>query len=485
MRGFVVVAVLLGQLWPGFATAQEPRFYYNNFGTPGLIEMPDARMAADADLAFTLSHLDGQTRNTLTFQVSPRLSASFRYAALDDVLGPDGTLYDRVLDRSFSLRYRLSDETDYLPAVAIGVDDFAGTGVYSAEYLVATKTLVPALSLTAGIGWGRLAGEGGFENPLGGRFADRPVRDIGQGGTVRENNLFRGDAAFFGGLAWRMNDDWHLAVEYSSDALEYQDAGVFDRRSPINLAVGYAPSPRLQISAQYLYGSTFGAALTYALNPSDPPFGGGFDRGPVPVVPVQRRSSSDAAIMRSLADEGLRLHAISWHSDRITIEVENLTYNAPAQAIGRAARVLTAHAPPHVGGFDIALVEKGLAGPTVRLNRADLVAQEFALDGAAQLLKTAQIVPAEVRPAPVMQPIFQWGITPYITPNIFDPDDPLRADFGLGLDGSWSPVAGVFFPGHCANDCWAIWIRRAGCPIQYCRGFVANLHYMIAKVILI
>ncbi len=447
MRGYAVFAVLLGQLWPGFAAAQEPRFHYNNFGAPGLIEMPDARSAADADLAFSLSHFAGQTRNTLTFQVTPRLSASFRYAALDDVFSPDGTVYDRVLDRSFSLRYRLSDETDYLPSLAIGADDFAGTGIYSAEYLVATKALVPALSMTAGIGWGRLAGVGGFENPLGAPFADRPAQEIGQGGTVRGNNLFRGDAALFGGLTWQMNDDWHLAVEYSSDALRYQDAGVFDRRSPINLGVGYGPSPNLQISAQYLYGSTFGAALTYVINPADPPFGGGFDQGPVPVVPIRPLSSSRAAITRNLADEGLLLHALDRHPDRIAVEVVNLTYNAPAQAIGRAARVLAAHAPPHIRRFDIALVERGVAGPAIRLDRADLVAREFALDGAAQLLKAAQIAPAEGRPSPLMQSNFQWGITPYITPNIFDPDDPLRADFGLALDGSWSPVAGVLLSG--------------------------------------
>ncbi len=447
MRVIAIICVLAGQLWPALVSAQDVSLRYNNFGAPGLIEMPNARSAPDADLAFSLSRFSGQTRSTLTFQVSPRFSASFRYAALDDVLSPNGVVYDDVLDRSFSLRYRLSDETDFLPALAIGMDDFAGTGIYSAEYLVATKALSPNLSLTAGIGWGRLAGVGGFDNPLGARFADRSVQDVGQGGAVRQNNLFKGDAAFFGGIDWQMTDQVGVAAEYSSDALDYQDGGRFDRQSPVNIALNYAPRDNLQVSAQYLYGSTLGAQLTYVLNPTQPPFGGGLDPGPVPAVPLRALAPTDAAIARKLAQEGLRLHAISRYPGRISVEVVNLTCPAPAQAIGRTARVLAAHAPANLRQFDIALVAQGIAGPVLRLNRADLKAQEFTLQGAASLLNAAQINAQATRPKPQAQPVLEWGITPYITPNIFDPDNPLRADVGLALDALWSPVAGVVVAG--------------------------------------
>ena len=45
----------------------------------------------------------------------------------------------------------LFDENIYLPAISIGLRDFIGTGWYSSEYLVATKTL-GNLEVTAGIG---------------------------------------------------------------------------------------------------------------------------------------------------------------------------------------------------------------------------------------------------------------------------------------------------------------------------------------------
>ncbi len=447
MRVVAAIAVLVGHLWSGQAAAHDLPPGYNNFGVPGFIETPNAHSAPDADLAFSFSRFAGQTRSTLTFQASPRLSASFRYAAIDNVRSPNGVVYDDVLDRSFSLRYRLSDETDYLPALAVGLDDFAGTGIYSAEYLVATKALNPSLSLTAGIGWGRLAGVGGFDNPLGGRFTDRSKQDVGQGGALRGNNLFKGDAAFFGGIDWQLTDQLGLVAEYSSDALDYQDSGNFDRRSPVNVALRYAPRDDVQISAQYLHGSTLAAHFAYVVNPATSPSGGGYAPGPVPVVPLRAVAPSDTAIAAKLADEGLRLHAISRHPGRIRVEVVNLTYRAPAQAIGRTARVLAAHAPADLRYFDIALVAQGVAGPVMRLSRADMTQYEFALEGAATLLSTTQIDAPATRPMPVAQPIFNWGISPYITPNIFDPDDPLRADIGLALDASWSPVPGVVIAG--------------------------------------
>ena len=48
----------------------------------------------------------------------------------------------------------------------LGFRDILGTGVYSAEYLVASKTVARDFTLTAGMGWGRLAGVNTVENPF-------------------------------------------------------------------------------------------------------------------------------------------------------------------------------------------------------------------------------------------------------------------------------------------------------------------------------
>ena len=63
---------------------------YNSYGYPGMIDMPVATSRPDGELAFTISSFAGQTRNTLTFQMLPRLSGSFRYSVLDNATSGGG-----------------------------------------------------------------------------------------------------------------------------------------------------------------------------------------------------------------------------------------------------------------------------------------------------------------------------------------------------------------------------------------------------------
>ena len=138
--------VLSGVLCTAHISFAEPRVTYNSYGMPGLVDMPSAQSAPDAELSFSVSQSGESLRNTLTFQIAPRLTGAFRYSSIER---PQGTLYDR----SFDLRYRLLDETHLRPAVAAGLQDFIGTGVYSGEYVAASKTFGPVVA-TAGIGWG-------------------------------------------------------------------------------------------------------------------------------------------------------------------------------------------------------------------------------------------------------------------------------------------------------------------------------------------
>ena len=66
--------------------------------------------------------------------------------------------FDTYRDRSFDVRNLLKKEDDFWPAIAVGLQDFAGTGIYAGEYVVATKTfdntLLPgSVKVTGGLGW--------------------------------------------------------------------------------------------------------------------------------------------------------------------------------------------------------------------------------------------------------------------------------------------------------------------------------------------
>ena len=107
---------------------------YTLYGTPGLLEMPTAEMAEDGELAGSYSRVATQQRATLTFQLAPRLSGSFRYTNIPGYELNGTARYDR----SFDLRFQMLDEGDWWPAVSIGLQDYLGTGVFSGEYLFAT-----------------------------------------------------------------------------------------------------------------------------------------------------------------------------------------------------------------------------------------------------------------------------------------------------------------------------------------------------------
>ena len=418
--------------------------------------MPGAHSRPDGELSLTMSSFASTTRTTLTFQMTPRLSGSFRYTKAKEIL----------FDRSFSLHYRFVDETDRLPAIAVGVNDFLGTGFYSSEYFVASKTITPRLRLTAGIGWGRLAGVGGFTNPLaifGDSWKTRPGNSGGQGGEVQYQNWFRGDAAFFGGAQWQATEKLMLTAEYSSDAYTQEDGSSFTRKSPFNFGATYKVRPHTRLSLNYLYGSEVGVQLSIALNPKNPKAGGGYDKAPPPVIV---RSSKTAAqlgwhveptftaslqeqVDAALKAQDLVLQGFTVDASSARIVFEGATRVTSAQSIGRVARSLTGILPNSVEKFVIVPMVNGIPISQVTIRRTDLEQLEYAFDGSWSSFSNAKIEYAGAKTPPIdsLYPRFKYGLSPYLATAWFDPDQPLRADLGIEASARYEPSPGLIFSG--------------------------------------
>ena len=58
-------------------------------------------------------------------------------------------------DKGFNVKIKLKDQ-GVLPALAVGLNDFAGTSLYSSEYLVSSYG-INNLDMHLGVGWGRLS----------------------------------------------------------------------------------------------------------------------------------------------------------------------------------------------------------------------------------------------------------------------------------------------------------------------------------------
>ena len=401
----------------------------NAYGMPGLVEMPTAESLPDAQIAATIAGSSSQRMVTLTFQAAPRLTGAFRYGRFDGVR--DFILYDR----SFDLQYRLLDATGPWPALAIGLRDMVGTAVNSSEYLVATKTLGAGVTATVGLGWGRMGSHGGVANPLG---WDTRVMDVGLGGTPDSGAWFHGPMATFGGLDWQANATTRLTIEYSSDAHQEEvDRGVVDYRSPINVGLNYAASPGVVVGAQVLHGSMIAANVTLTFNPKTPPAGGDRSPAPAPFADGSETTTDFATlsktIERDLRAEGITLVGLTLSGDTAVLQVENTRHPLVAQMIGRTARVLAADLPANIKIFAVEPTAQGMPVARVSLERDSLQALEYNADQAALGLAAATFSPAEMGADLDLgqTPPFSWGVTPYISLSLFDPESPLRGDVGL------------------------------------------------------
>ncbi|HEX3675098.1 MAG TPA: YjbH domain-containing protein [Rhizomicrobium sp.] len=257
----------------------------------GLLETPSARMADDGQLSLTIGALRNTTRFALGFQLFPWLEGSFRYSSIDDF---NGNAVD--YDRSFGLKMRLFQETEYTPDVSFGIRDIIGTGIYGSEYFVATKRIWQ-FDVSAGLGWGRLAGDETFDNPFGLLFKSFDTRKFvggsNSGGQVDLGEFFHGpDMGLFGGIVWRTPiNNLDVIAEYGSDAYLRERADkVFSPRTPVNVGLAYRPLDNLTVTGGWLYGTSWGLVASLSMDPTKD--NAPARLGPQPIAP-QPRSDQD------------------------------------------------------------------------------------------------------------------------------------------------------------------------------------------------
>lgn len=446
----------------------------NRYGLPGIIDTPTAEAMPDATLGAALSWNELGNRTGLSFQVLPRVSVALRYGKFDSTEQERGY----VRDRSFDIRVLLLDETpgSWRPSVAVGLQDAVGTGFYSSEYVVASKTVTPRLRVSAGLGWGRLASSGGLGSP----FGDRGAPDEGEGGTLNTDQWFKGEVAPFLGVSWKATDKLTLLAEYSGDdyACETGDADNCARavwlsdkeplKNNLNLGFSWQAGQNYQIGGYVLGGKHFGIQASMTLNPRQSPYPSGLEKGPAPVR-LRAAPSADPdgwsgvwagdptaqpAIQKALGDalakEGQTLESMVLTANRAEVRIRNNRYIQHAEAVGRTARLMTRALPPSVETLVVTSVEGGMPTSSVTMRRSDV--ERLENTEAGQIANAAVLTDADPRPAglvrsPGIAPRFQWSIRPYVSTGLFDPDEPLRYEIGAAASASYEITPGLTVKG--------------------------------------
>ena len=140
----IITSVSLIVVWVSFClphplASDTQRVTAGNFGLPGVVDLPTALRLPDGELVVMQQLHKSLARSGISFQALPRLGVSFRYTGH----GNNGTeAYGRHNhDRSFDAHISVLDGGTYLPAISLGMRDFIGTGFYSSEYIVGTKSI--------------------------------------------------------------------------------------------------------------------------------------------------------------------------------------------------------------------------------------------------------------------------------------------------------------------------------------------------------
>ena len=280
-----------------FAETTDYEFSGSDWGGIGLLQTRTARVARDGNFDIGFSRIFPYNRFAVTWQILPRLEATFRFSAITNSPLPGSAQNENFKDRGFDLKYLLVDEGKYRPAIAVGLQDTVGTGVFGGEYVVASKRYYD-LDFSFGLGWGYNGASGKWKNPLrlfSGKFKSRGQPRV-EGGTLRIGSWFAGETISpFGGVEYHTPiRGLTLKAEYDGNNYKNEPRNNrFDQKSPINAGITYRPFSWFDTSLGFERGTSvmFRGAFRFNLHKAST---AKFDPPPVPVIPRERQGGNAA-----------------------------------------------------------------------------------------------------------------------------------------------------------------------------------------------
>ncbi len=356
----------------------------SDWGGAGLLQTPSARMQNTGHFTFNMSRAYPYTQGNIMFQPFDWLEAGFRYTNVSNIpYGSEALSGSQAYkDKSLDAKFRLVTESAYVPQVAVGLRDIAGTGLFSGEYLVASKR-TGAFDWSLGLGWGYVGGRGNLRNPLSGISSafDTRKADTGQGGNFALNSYFRGPTALFGGVQYQT--PWKpliLKLEYDGNDYQHEpQSNNLRQSSPWNFGAVYRANRSVDVTLGVERGNTAMLGITLhtqldgisMLKLSDPPR--------VPVTSMRAQKAPDwAATTRDIEIQSQwRVQRIEQFGREIRLEIDGARARFWRERTDRVAAVLHRDAPAAVDRFVLAYSEGGVDMAEHVIDRDAWVAQQI------------------------------------------------------------------------------------------------------------
>lgn len=447
-----------------------------DFGGIGLLQDPTARMDPDGEFRIGISHQYPYNNLYASLQLLPWLETAIRYTETRNrAYGAEEFSGDQTnKDRGVDFKLRLLQEGDYLPEVALGFRDVGGTGLFSSEYLVASRRW-GAFDLTLGMAWGRMGARGGITNPfaaLSDSFEDRPGEGTVDDATLGAQRWFAGEeVGLFGGVEWQTPLD-PLTVKLEYDGNDYQSEALSndqDVDSPLNIGINYRLARMVDLSLGLERGNTASLAVSFRANwqngfgPQkllDPPTSAAYAvEQPIAFTAARSASTLSPAVLDALRAEldrqKIELLAVDADdaSGRVTVWYRQSLVRSQALAVSRLAQTLALMLPERYQDL-VMVVQQGDAElARVEVRRADVArVLDFRLEP-EDLGTRVSLVP--VQDLDLAQQAADWheqgrypepafSIGPGLRQHVGGPDDFyfgqlwLRMGASLALTRNWS-----------------------------------------------
>ncbi len=397
-------------------SSEEPRnsaVFVNDWGMSGLLQTPSARTPSAGHVSITANRVWPYTHTTLTLSPFDSLELGVRYTNITNQLyGPSIAGNQGYKDKSSEIKWRMLDETANRPAVAVGLRDPGGTGLFAGEYVVGSKRW-KSLDMSLGLGWGYLGARGNLSNPLrilGQRFATRQGGDTGSGGTAQLSPLFTGRTALIGGVQWQTPvSDLVMKVELDGNNYQHEpfsnDLG--GARSPLNWGLAWHSGP-LSLSLGYERGNQWMVGLSLSTDLSQL---SRIKRGEPAAWPVRQPAMAPVATMLKTAIDmttaqppqkdtrlpsssaveaiaqqtGWSVHGLHQEANTWVIELDNAQGFSLSERIDRGMGVVHELAPNHIRAAQFVLMQQGIPVSSRLIDRASWADSRYAWQGKAAI----------------------------------------------------------------------------------------------------
>ncbi len=295
---------------------------FNNSGSIGLINIPTARFYDESAFGFVAYNGNPDQKVTITSFPFNWLEASFFYTSIKDkpycLAEFDPVCNQDYKDKGFNFKLRLKEEGIF-PAIAIGINDIAGTALYGSEYIVGSYG-INKTDFHFGLGWGNLDGSNNrFDNPLGkisDSFYDRPSEINEQGGQFDASRYFSGDTVSpFFGLSHVITKRSLLKLEYDT-TLTPGRIGYAEPKRDFSIGFDFHITNNFTIGISTERGNSSTIRFIYKNNPNK--------NNPKYVYRAAKHKETDSKyikLIRNLNENGIGVNKIIEGKDALGIEM--------------------------------------------------------------------------------------------------------------------------------------------------------------------